>query len=517
MQNRKTFNEVVHGVFGRKILTAPVEVVTKENIVKIIGDCIGDFYFNKTAAAYLWRYWKGDQPILYRTKKVRSDVNNRVVENHAYEIVEFKVGQTYGEPLQCVSIEKENEDIGKYVDNLNRYLKLSNKHERNIRCGEWQSATGTGFIAANFNRKKNRTCPFRLTIPTPLNTFIIYSSITEEPLVAVQELEDIDGNSYKMCYTDTHQCRIVNSNVLDWRVHAFGDIPIVEYPNNSERLSDIELVTTMFDSINLFQSDRINGLAQFIQSFIKFVNCEIDNETYAKMKEQGAFVVKSNNGDNKADVDIMSQELNQSESQVAKKDMLESILQILAIPKLEGNTGGDTQGAVSLRNGWDMAKSRTKLKDPTVQESEKRLLRVILNIIRVEDGADKCPIDIGQFDVIINHSPMDNMLVKAQFLDYLLKDGVYPKLAFELSTLFPDSEKAYAVSKPYLDALYSTREENEPDTKKTSSMVDLLVKLLNAGASVEDAIKMSGINLDKNSENLKKWDYQPEDSGGGDE
>ena len=50
-------------------------------------------------------------------------------------------------------------------------------------------------------------------------------------------------------------------------------------------------------------------------------------------------------------------------------------------------------------------------------------------------------------------------------------------------------------------------------------MVDLLVKLLNAGASVEDAIKISGVDLDKNSQNLKKWDYEPDDNGdgGGDE
>lgn len=145
--------------------------------------------------------------------------------------------------------------------------------------------------------------------------------------------------------------------------------------------------------------------------------------------------------------------MNQTETQVAKKDLMDNILQILAIPKLEGNTGGDTQGAVELRNGHDMAKVRAKLKDSIIQESEQRLNEVILNIIRVQKGKDDCPLDISQFEVTINHSPMDNMLVKAQFLDYLLKDGVHPKIAFERSTLFADSEKAYNLSKPYLDVL----------------------------------------------------------------
>ena len=61
---------------------------------------------------------------------------------------------------------------------------------------------------------------------------------------------------------------------------------------------------------------------------------------------------------------------------------------------------------------------------------------------------------------------MDNMLVKAQFLDYLLKDGVHPKIAFERSTLFADSEKAYNLSKPYLDVLYKTLEEAEKAQKQ---------------------------------------------------
>ena len=222
----------------------------------------------------------------------------------------------------------------------------------------------------------------------------------------------------------------------------------------------------MFDALNEIQSNRADGISQFVQSFIKFVNCTVDKETFEQMKTNGAFVVKSNNAENKADVDIMSQELNQTETQVAKQDLMDNILQILVIPKLEGNTGGDTQGAVQLRNGWDMAKTRGKLKDPIIQESEQRLNEVILNIIRVQKGKDDCPLDISQFEVTINHSPMDNMLVKAQFLDYLLKDGVHPKIAFERSTLFADSEKAYNLSKPYLDVLYKTLEEVEKAQKQ---------------------------------------------------
>ena len=41
------------------------------------------------------------------------------------------------------------------------------------------------------------------------------------------------------------------------------------------------------------------------------------------MRQEGALVVKSNNGENKADVDILSQELNQTEGQVVFDDLFE--------------------------------------------------------------------------------------------------------------------------------------------------------------------------------------------------
>ena len=472
MANKSYLQDLVRGQYGRKIAYVNTDEVTENNIVDLVGKTLGTFYFNKKIAKYLWDYVHGDQPILYRKKVVRDDIVNKVVENHAYEIVQFKVGQTYGEPLQCVGVVPE--EINEYIDRFNTFLRQAHKHARNIKCGEWQSATGVGFLAVQVNHEKKASLPFRITVPTPPNTYIIYSSITDEPLIAVQDLEDENGEYYKRCFTKTHQCDIRNGKVENWSLHIFSDIPIVEYPNNHQRVSDVELVITMLDAINKMQSNRMDGIEQFVQSWVKFVNCSVDEETFKKMKLAGALAVKSNNADNKSDVDIMTQELNQTESQVAKQDLMDNILQILAIPKLEGNTGGDTQGAVQLRNGWDMAKTRGKLKDPIVQESEQRLNDVILNVIRVQSkGENPCPIDTSQFEVVINHSPMDNMLVKAQFLDYLLKDGVHPKLAFERSTLFSDSEKAYNLSRPYLDALYQTIDEiNKQNAQNKNEIID---------------------------------------------
>lgn len=465
--NKQYFHDLVKGRYGRKIAYTDVETITADNIIKVVGSCIGAFYANKPIIRYLWHYYKGDQPVLYRTKIQNADITNKISENHAYEIVQFKVGQTYGEPIQLIS-RKDNDTINNAVDEFNDYLVDANKQEKDIKAGEWQSATGTSFKAAQF---ANGDIPFRIVAPTPMNTFIIYNRSTEEPVLAVQELRDEDGDWYKLCYTDSYECKIVNGEVKDWKLHAFGGIPIVEFPNNHERISDIELVIGLLDAINTMQSNRMDGVEQFVQFWVKFVNCEVDDEQFQKMRMSHALTVKSNNADNKADVDIMTQELNQTECQVAKDDLWDNAQSILAIPnKNNNNSGGDTQGAVELRNGWDFSKSRAKLKDPIVKSSEKRLAKVVLNIIRIKDH------DLGlstrDFDVQINHSPQDNMYTKSQTLYQLLQAGIHPLVAIKSVGLWGDAEKTFLLSKPYLDSLWKTVDDVEEQEQKAQELMN---------------------------------------------
>lgn len=449
--NNKSLQDLVKGCYGRKILYTDVETITKDNIVKVVGDCIGNYYYNKTIIEYLWRYYKGDQPILYRLKVQNADITNKIVENHAYEIVQFKVGQTYGEPIQFIS-RKDDDAINHAVDELNDYLVDANKQEKDIKAGEWQSATGTSFKAVRFS---NGEIPFQIVAPTPMNTCVIYNRSTEEPVLAVQELKDENGRWYKLCYTDSYSCKIQNGVVSEWKLHAFGSIPIVEFPNNHERISDIELVIGLLDAINNMQSNRMDGIEQFVQYWVKFVNCEIDQKTFEEMKMSHALTVKSNNKDNKADVEIMTQELNQSQCQVAKDDLLDNLQAILAIPNRESqNSGGDTQGAVSLRAGWDFSKTRAKQKDPIIKSAEKRLAIIILNILRVTGNDLK--ISPRDFDVQINHSPLDNLYTKTQALAQMLQSGINPRIAVATCGLWGDAEKVSLQSQPYFDALYKT-------------------------------------------------------------
>ena len=66
--NTQYFHDLVRGCYGRKIAYTNVDTITANNVVKVIGSTIGIFNWNKPVIKYLWDYYKGDQPILYRHK-----------------------------------------------------------------------------------------------------------------------------------------------------------------------------------------------------------------------------------------------------------------------------------------------------------------------------------------------------------------------------------------------------------------------------------------------------------------
>lgn len=482
--NTLNLQDILHGRYGRKIAYVDYTEITDENILKILSKTIGIFYWNRTAVDYLWRYKNGDAPIRYRNKSIRDDVQNNIVENHAWEIVQFKNGQTFGEPLQYVS-RRNDETISEAVDKLNDYVNSANKQVKDISSGEWTSAVGTGFKA--IQKIPNGEVPFRITVPTPKNTYIVYSSITEEPLLAVQILKDEDGNQYYLCYDNKYEYTIQNGMIVPYwvdgvaytkRLHLFGDIPIVEFPNNQDRISDIELVIDLLDAINNMQSNRMDAVEQFVQSFIKFVNCDIDAEKFEEMKKLGAILVKSTK-DKQADVDIMTQELNQTETQVAKSDLWDSVLSILAIPRQSnGSDGGSTTGAVELRGGWDFAKTRAMLKDQYIIEGEKRLAKIILNVIHTFKGDEECKVGMLDIDVKISHSPTDNLVAKCNALALMLSQGISPKEAIKTCGIWSDDEKVYLQSKETLNIKqnYDGMQDKASDDFVDSSMQDNKMK-----------------------------------------
>lgn len=465
--NDKPFHEVCKGRYGRKMIISRREAIRNfKEALEELEHALPIHNQNRREIDYLYHYVSGDQPILYRVKDVRPEIKNDIVENHAWEFTRFSMAQNYGEPIQYTSVTGD-EEKSKEIDQLNRFMKTRSKDYHDIVLGDWQSTCGTAYRETwSYSRDEVEEGEpmFDLCSPDPRYNFIIYSPVHGNPsLMSVSIRKDEEGRDLYYCTTKSWVYCFRDGKLITGKSSPNGHkrILLVEFPNNPRRLSDVEIAITMMDAINRVQSNRVDGVEQFVQAFIKFVNCEIDETTFLRMCKIGALSVKTVNPSMPADVGSVSSELNQEQTQTLKDDLYKNMLIIAGMPGREQNTGGDTGQAVYLRNGWDFAEQRAKIDEPVTKRSEREFLKIVLNILRTKQQLPG--LTIADIDIKITRNKTDNMLVKAQALIYLLEKGIHPKIAIQTCDLWGDPEKVYVQSKPYLDALYKTAAEKQAE------------------------------------------------------
>ena len=450
-KNIRPFSATVRNYgYGRLVMYTDVEQITDNNIVEELQSALNYHNVNVECIKYLDRYYRGDQPILYREKKVRPEINNKVVENHALEIVDSKVADLYGEPIQYVLADTEDESKAEQMEKLNKYMKSEDKAALDIERGRWASICGTSYY---FVGKQNKMpmqfdeAPFYISCENPTKTFVVYYSDDCTPAFSVQIRKNDKGDLYNV-YTATRFYRIQNGKILLAENNGNDMIPVIEYPNNERRLSDIEITIGLTDAINNMQSDRLNAIDQFVQAFILFKNSKIDAETFKKLRVEGVLSIKDTADNRSADAKMMTSELSQDGTQTSKDDLYNSLLTIQGMPSRQEASGGDTGQAVALRNGYYAEEKRAELRIPIFQRAERLMLRVILNKLRVKE---QFSLSISDIDIRPNRSKLENMMVKAQVLQILHGIGIDDASAIKTINLFSDAQDVIMKSKEKMD------------------------------------------------------------------
>lgn len=461
-KNIRSFSAITQNNYGRRIIYTNQNRIDESNIVAELNKALMYHTQNAREIEYLDRYYRGDQPILYRQKVNRPEVNNKVLVNLAYELVERKVAGICAEPIQYVlrgTDDKKSEEISQ----LNAIMDSEDKQDCDIDICRWRSICGTAYRFIGNDKGGGMLLDesdFSLSAENPMYTLVAYHT-NGKPAFSCQIRENEDNERVYYCFTNAQYFIIKGGKIIESGVNGNGAIPVVEYPNNSRRISDIEITIPITDAINVLTSDRINGIEQFVSSWIKFVNCEIDKETFNAMRQEGALVVKSNNGtDNKADVDVMTTELNQSEGQVVFNDLFERFLSIQGLATRGNiNTGGDTGNAVSLRNGHYESNLREAIDEPILKKAERMSLRIILNRLRIKKGFTLLPSDI---EIHVNRDKLNNLLTKSETLQILLNSGIHYKRAIKTVGLFSDPEQVAVESAKRMAILYPEKVQEVP-------------------------------------------------------
>lgn len=436
---------------GRRVIKTDEPEVTIDNVVTVLRKALPYHWKNRSEINYLWHYYKGRQPILNRVKQVRPEINNMIVENRADEIVSFKSGYLMGEPLQYVT--RGNADgIAEAINQLNEFVFAEEKPAKDKELADWFHICGTSYrMVLPDEAGEEDDSPFEIYTLDPRNAFVVYhNGLGNKPVMGVKYVVDEKGVVTYSCYTKYEYFEIVESKIVKHEGHILGDIPIIEYPLNLARIGAFELVLPLLDAINLTDSNRIDGVEQFIQALMLFHNVDISSDDYDKLRDEGAIKFKDIDAQLKAEVKYLTNSLNQGETQTLVDHMYQTVLTICGMPNRNGGSStSDTGSAVIMRDGWSDAEARAKNSELMFKKSERRFLKLVLNICRTLTGMD---LKVHNIEIRFTRRNYENILQKAQVLDLMLKNTkIHPRLAFEHCGLFVDSDLAYALSAEYVE------------------------------------------------------------------
>lgn len=450
---------------GRDVIYTD-DIVSDENIVVKMNQAVSDYQKNSGDIDYLYRYYKGEQPILWKEVESRPEINNIIVENRANEIVSFKTGYLMGEPVQYVA-HCEAEKVADEINLLNEFMFEEDKATKDKELADWMHICGTSYrlVLPNTNRSED-SAPFRMYTLDPRNTLVVYSSdIEHKPVMGITYTNPVIGAPKYYVYTDKRYYEITEGEIVVSRPHIMGRIPIIEYPANMARLGAFEIVIGLLDALNDTASKRQDGLDKFVDALLLFHNVNISTEEYDQFMSRGAIKFQDIDSQTKAEIKYIVNELNQGQTETLVQHQYQTILDICGMPNRNGGSStSDTGKAVMLRDGWSNAEARAKDTELMFKKSEKRFLELALDICRTRVNGFN--LRLGNIEIRFTRRNYENILEKSQVLTTMLQQPkIHPLLAFEHSGMFSDPGVAYEMSKEY----YAEQEEVPADESEDSA------------------------------------------------
>lgn len=450
---------------GRRKIFIDAERIDASNIVEVVSDVLKIHSKNAREIKYLMDYEKGISPIQKRVKKGRQDVDYRINENHAAEIKTFKVGYVFSSPITLVQrAVEDNEHSGeddKRIARLNEMMFEQGKAAKDKQLAEDFSICGVGYRMALPKRcDDGGLSPFDIIPLNPLTTFVAYSNdIYQRRTLGGTYVIKADGSIKIGVYTDTHYFELEGAKyggaltlVGEPKVNGIGLVPIVEYRADEQRMGCFEKVLDLLDALCVLTSDRVNGLSQFVSSILWADNVQLDKDQKEDVKNGGWLFTKSDSM-TKANIEYITQQLDQTSAQSLVDWIYEQILQITGTPARGKSTGGNTGQAIVLSNGWEIAETSAKNTEIVFKDSDYEFLKVILAILERDKNVDAemKSLRLSDIDIKFSRNKTDSILVKVQALQGQLDAGIDPLTAIKTCDLYSDPQQVWVDSKPYIE------------------------------------------------------------------
>ena len=349
-----------------------IEAQGNEVNSKIIQDLIHEHESAKNRQIRDYENYQGDElPIDSRVFDDSTKINRKVANDFRGEIVDQSVGYLFGKEI-TYSLDKEvytNEVNGEKKlnesafkrdnDALRDFIITNNLPNLDLEAGKRQGICGTTGRILYIDKEG----ALRVMNVPPWEMIYIYDRSLDKMQYALRYylMKDVvDGKATDVIRVEWYDADKItfyiqkpgfgfvldDTEPVNPLPHIFGRVPVVEIPNNDERMSDFKKVASLIDSYDRTLSDAQNEIEEFRQAYMMFIGAMIDEATRLAARQSGAF-----NLPEEADVRYLTKQINDTFLENHKETLRDNIYRFSKTIDINSDTFTG-QGASGEARKW---------------------------------------------------------------------------------------------------------------------------------------------------------------------
>lgn len=512
-------------LIGRKRIYTDADEITAENIFNVLSEAWIIHEINRQEIQFLLEYDKGRQPIV-REKTIRPEIDIQVSDNLANQIVEFKLGYNWGNPISFV--QKSTKDMSgnppsrddDAITQLNEMNDAEASYAKDQELARFVEVAGIGFQMVDVKREYLGASVFDLHVLHPMYTFVIYKNdLAETPMMGVTYRELENGDRYFTCYTKDTVFEVKNLAVIvngkkerewDYRypdrqngeLNPLGMVPIVEFVRAYDRMGVFERQISDMNALNAEVSDYANAVSQSVQEIwwgndFEFPKDPVTGKPIPPKSGQWVMTRTLANGKSPlikplaANFDYKGTQ----ENIVSKRN---SILQKCYVPLQTDPGGGSTANAMSLSSGWAAAEASAAKEEQIIRRSKMMIVALELAAVKARSYLldNMAIVDLKLSDVYAKFTRQKtyDLGTKTNSMVAMIKAGVNGRVAMQTVDLFADVAQAWNDSKEtiekFQESLFVKKEDVQINEKR--EMADMSDQASNS--PILDGLNTGGSN-----------------------
>lgn len=468
---------------GRIKIFTDEPVITYENVIEVLQNAFPSHTTNQADIKFLLDFDAGIQP-MDREKVYRPDINCECIDNVAHQVVEFKLGFNWGNPITLVQRgEKDSGDTGEAlgVALLNECYDSEGNTSKTQQLARFIEIDGIGFTYVGVKNEddwEDGESYFSVSVLEPQTTFVIYSSyyIDQRPMLGVTYRHDKKtGNNYFTCFSKDRRYEIINMMEIingeptgkeTWshrqrsgEPNQLHKIPVIEWIRSHDRTGCFEHQISEMLNLNLMLSDFSNDVEQNMNCIwhANDVEFPLDEDGNEKKPKNGEWAMTETTPDGRTPfINPLVADYNYDGMLTNTSIARARILEKCDVPSRADTSGGSTGLAIDTATGYTMAETAAAKEQSIIETCKMEEVAVVLSALKeslvIEPDNEMLKLRKKDIRPSIKRQKNYELTTKVNFFATAVSHGINGLHALKAMDAFEDINQVWEDSKDTIEA-----------------------------------------------------------------